>query len=93
MLEKLKSKWKVTTTQLVIILCTFALGGSLCGVLGKKILGLLAIDSKPLYLIAYIITITLLWPLCVIVVSIPFGQFSFFSNYLKKVKNRMFGKK
>jgi hypothetical protein len=93
MLEKLKTKWKVTTTQLVIILCTFAIGGSLCGYLGKRILGLFAIESKPLYVVAYIVMITLLWPLCVIGVSIPFGQFPFFSNYLKKVKNRMFGKK
>jgi hypothetical protein len=92
MLEKLKTKWKVTATQLVLILCTFALGGSCCGYLGRKILGLFSINNSFLYLFLYIVLITILWPLCVIIISIPFGQFAFFSNYLKKVKQRLFGK-
>ncbi len=37
----------------------------------------------------YIIVVTLLWPLAVLLVSIPFGQFRFFIGYLKKMGRRM----
>jgi hypothetical protein len=36
---------------------------------------------------------TILWPMAVIVVSIPLGQFAFFKNYLKKVWARISGGK
>ena len=36
MFEKLRQKWKVNVLQLVLILCTFAIGGSLTGFAGKK---------------------------------------------------------
>jgi hypothetical protein len=92
MLEKLKHKWKVNSTQLILILCTFALGGSSCGYLGRKVLKALQIENDIIYIFAYVIVITLLWPLCVLVISIPLGQFTFFANYLKKIKSKMFGK-
>jgi hypothetical protein len=36
MFEKLRQKWKVNVLQLVLILCTFAIGGSLTGYAAKK---------------------------------------------------------
>ena len=36
---------------------------------------------------------TLLWPLCVLMVSIPLGQFTFFKKYLLKILGRFSGKK
>jgi uncharacterized membrane protein YwzB len=91
MFEKLQKKWKVNTTQLFLILCTFALGGSACGYLGRKVLKALSIDNDIIYIFAYVIAITLLWPVCVLIISIPLGQFSFFSNYLKKIKSKILG--
>jgi hypothetical protein len=93
MLEKLKQKWKVTGPQLLLILITFALGGSLCGYAGKKIIGLLGIGSGALWVAVYIILITLLWPLCVLLISIPFGQFPFFRRYIQKIGRRFAGKR
>jgi hypothetical protein len=93
MFEKLQRKWGVNGLQLALILVTFALGGSLCGYAGKKLLGLLAIESRALWLIAYIILITLLWPLCVLLISIPLGQYHFFIRYIKKIGRRFAGKK
>lgn len=93
MLEKLKNRWGVNGIQLTLILLTFALGGSCCGALGRRILGLMPIDNTFLYTIIYIITITLLWPVCVILISIPLGQFSFFRNYLRKIFARLTGTK
>jgi hypothetical protein len=80
MLEKLKHKWKVNSIQLTLILCTFALGGSSCGYLGRKVLKALQIDNDIIYIFAYVI------------ISIPLGQFTFFANYLKKIKSKIFGK-
>ncbi|MFN5848201.1 MAG: DUF6787 family protein [Chitinophagales bacterium] len=90
MLDKLKTKWGVNNLNLFLILCTFALGGSLCGFLGRKVLGLIGLGKgEILYWPSYIFAMTLLWPLCVISVSIVTGQFKFFKNYLKKIFRRI----
>lgn len=89
MLERLKQKWKVNGWQLALILVTFALGGSLCGFLGRQILELFDIQENAVRIPLYILLVTLLWPICVIMISIPFGQFTFFKNYLRKIFSRM----
>ena len=93
MFEKLKIKWGVNGFQLFLILITFATGGSACGYLSRKVLGLCEIENKPAFVSLYILLITLLWPICVIIISIPLGQYRFFSGYLKRVGKRIFGKK
>ena len=89
MFERLQKKWRVDGLQLVLILCTFAIGGSLTGYSGKKLMNLLPIEQGALWLVVYILVVTLLWPLAVLLVSVPFGQFLFFTNYLRKMGNRM----
>ncbi len=93
MLEKLKQRWKVNGANLVLIILTFALGGSLCGYTGRKILELITIEKGAFWLIAYLILITLLWPFCVLLISVLFGQFSFFKKYLVRVWDRILGRK
>jgi len=88
MLKGLQKKWGVTPLSLVLILCTFAIGGSLSGYGPKTILPLLNIEKGFLYWVLYFVIVTLLWPLCVILVSIPLGQYKFFSGYLKKMGKR-----
>lgn len=85
MFDKLKKKWNVGLFQLILILCTFAIGGSLCGYVGRKIMLLLPIDKGVLWFIIYIVLITLLWPIAVLLVSVFFGQFRFFKTYLNKL--------
>jgi hypothetical protein len=89
MFEKLKQKWKVNMLQLVLILCTFAIGGSLTGFAGKKIMNLLPIGSDWLWAIIYILLVTIIWPMMVLLVSIPFGQFRFFSGYTRKLGEKV----
>jgi hypothetical protein len=94
MFDKLKNKWKVSGLQLGLIIATFAIGGSLTGFAGKKIMNLLAVQQDWLWAIIYIVLITILWPLAVLLVSIPFGQFSFFIKYIRKIGAKMgFGKR
>lgn len=89
MFDRLQKKWKVNGLQLALVLCTFAIGGSLTGYAGRKLMGFFAIGQSWLWVVLYILLVTLLWPLAVLLVSIPFGQFRFFINYLRKIGRRM----
>ena len=93
MFDKLKEKWKVSGARLFLILCTFAIGGSLCGYAARKLMDLMALEKGVIWYVVYIILVTLLWPVAVITVSVFFGQFRFFRNYLSRMAARMFGKK
>ncbi len=89
MFERLQKKWKVNGLQLALILCTFAIGGSATGFVGKKIMNVLAIQQDWLWAVIYILLVTIIWPLAVLIVSIPFGQFKFFTGYIKKMGEKM----
>lgn len=89
MFERLQKKWKVNGLQLTLILCTFAIGGSATGFVGKKIMNVLAIGQDWLWAVIYIVLVTLLWPLMVLLISIPFGQFRFFIVYIRKLGLKM----
>jgi len=89
MFEKLRKKWKVGGLQLTLILLTFAIGGTLTGFIGKKIMNFLAVQQDWLWAVIYILLVTVLWPLAVIIVSIPFGQFPFFIKYIKRIGAKM----
>jgi len=92
MFERLKKKWNVNGWRLLLILITFAIGGSLCGYGGKKFMSWMGIEEAWIYIPVYIVLVTLLWPICVLIVSIPFGQYKFFKSYLRKIF-RWFGKR
>ncbi|MBU6306456.1 MAG: hypothetical protein EBT80_08205 [Chitinophagales bacterium] len=89
MFSRLQEKWKVSGLRLVLILCTFAIGGSATGWVGKKIMNLLAIEQDWLWAVVYIVLMTVLWPLMVLLISIPFGQFNFFRNYIRKLGDKL----
>lgn len=93
MFQKLQRKWKVNSFSLLLILITFATGGSLCGYLGKMLLGYTGLEKNVLWFVLYIILVTLLWPACVLAISIPLGQFPFFKKYIVKIFSRIGGKK
>jgi len=92
MLKKLQQKWKVDGKNLILILISFALGGSVCARLGEKIIALFQLEKNFLWYFLYLIIVTILWPICVIVISIPFGQFVFFRSYVKKIFDKILGK-
>jgi hypothetical protein len=93
MFNRLQKKWKVNGWRLLLILITFALGGSITGFVGRRLMSFLEIEMVVLYIIVYILLITVLWPLAVLIVSIPFGQFFFFRNYILRLVNRLFNRK
>ena len=93
MFEKLKKHWGVDGFNLILILITFACGGSLCGYTARKLLLLINIEKGFIWILVYLLTATIIWPFAVLLVSVPFGQFNFFKGYLNKIKNRIGGQK
>ncbi|HEY0356871.1 MAG TPA: hypothetical protein VGC29_11730, partial [Flavisolibacter sp.] len=61
MFQGLQKKWGVSVGRLVLILVTFAVGGSLSGIVAKEIMSVLGIKSTVLYIPIYIIVVTLVW--------------------------------
>ena len=92
MFRRLKEKWGLSWPRFILVFTTFALGGSLCGYAGKRLMTLTSIEKGVFYYILYILLVTVIWPACVILVSIPTGQFPFFRNYLAKMWGRVNGR-
>jgi hypothetical protein len=78
MLQKLKQRWKVNNQDLLLVLSTFAIGGSLCGIVGRKVMLAIPVEGGFTWFVLYILLVSLLWPFCVLLISIPLGQFLFF---------------
>jgi len=89
MFQRLQQKWKVNGLQVLLILCTFAIGGSLTGFAGKKLMNILSIEERWLWVIIYIGVITILWPFSVLIVSLFFGQYRFFTKYIGRIGRRI----
>jgi len=93
MFDRLQKKWNVNGWQLLVILFIFALGGSVTGFVGRRLLSFFDIEVLVLDILVYFLLITIIWPLAVLAVSIPFGQFPFFKRYISRIGNRLFSKK
>ncbi|RYG00792.1 MAG: hypothetical protein EOO02_14165 [Chitinophagaceae bacterium] len=93
MFDGLQRKWGVSGFRFVLIFCIFAIGGSLTGFLARRIMPWFDIDNSVAYWIVYVIVVTLIWPFCILIVSLPFAQFPFFWNYEKKLWRRITGRK
>ena len=89
MFKYLQTKWKVSGLRLLLIIVTFAVGGSLWGYGSKKLIGLTNIDKGFLWILVYVATVSILWPIAVLLTSIPLGQFFFlrdiFAVFMKKL--------
>ena len=90
MLSRLQKKWKVGSWQLLVILLTFAIAGTLTGYVGRLLMKPLAAKiSTGLFLLIYIIVVALLWPFFVLLISLATGQFTFFRSYLLRMAHKI----
>ncbi|HMT35749.1 MAG: diacylglyceryl transferase [Bacteroidetes bacterium] len=92
MFEKLKQRWKVSGTQLFLILCVFAITGTTTAYISKAITSWVGLTvESPLWQRAGLRALVLIfgYQFIILLVSIPFGQFSFFWNYEKKILRKM----
>ena len=86
---RLQQKWKVNSIQLALILTTFAVGGSATGQAARLIMDLINPGEPWYWGLLYLLIVTALWPMMVLLVSIPLGQFRFFRNYISKLAGKL----
>lgn len=55
----------------------------------QKVMNVLQIQQDWLWAVVYILLVTIIWPMAVLIVSIPFGQFRFFINYIRKLGSKL----
>lgn len=89
MFQKLQKRWGISATRVVLVLCTFAIGGSFSGWAARSLMPFLELDKGPFYWLVYVVLVTLIWPMSVLMFSIVFGQFAFFKAYLGRMAKRM----
>lgn len=89
MFEKLKLKWKVESNlQLILILCTFAVTGTLTAYISGEITAWVGFTDQTFWLWKLLLRMSILifgYQVIILVVSFFFGQFRFFWNYEKKI--------
>ncbi|MEY4628349.1 MAG: hypothetical protein RLZZ595_675 [Bacteroidota bacterium] len=92
MLNKLQQKWNVSSLQLLLILCTFAVTGTTTAVISRYITGWVGFNESTFWLWKALLRIFMLvfgYQVVLMVVAFFFGQFPFFWNYEKKILRRM----
>ena len=90
MFHRLKQKWNVNGTQLILILCVFAITGTTTAWLTRSVTLWLQLDASSFWYWAIKIGILLFgYQVLILLFAIPFGQFNFFWNYEKKILQRM----
>ena len=95
MFEKLKAKWKVDGTQLFLILCTFAVTGTLTAWISRSLPGWLGFTDETHWgwkLLVRLIVLIFGYQVIILIVSVFFGQFKFFWNYEKKILRWLSGR-
>ena len=96
MFERLKKKWNVNGAQLFLILCTFAVTGTLTAYISRSITSWVGFNEETFWLWKALLRISILlfgYQVIILIVSFFFGQFPFFWNYEKKILRWMFGRK
>jgi energy-coupling factor transporter transmembrane protein EcfT len=95
MFEKLKAKWKVNGTQLFLILCTFAVTGTLTAWISRSITSWIGFTDQTHWgwkLLVRLIILIFGYQVIILIVSVFFGQFRFFWNYEKKILRWLSGR-
>lgn len=96
MFDRLKAKWKVSGPRLFLILCTFAVTGTLTAYISRSITSWVGFDEETFWLWKALLRIVVLlfgYQVIILIVSFFFGQFPFFWAYEKKILRWMFGRK
>jgi len=96
MFERLKAKWNVNGPQLFLILCVFAVTGTLTAYISRSITSWVGFNEDTFWLWKTLLRIAVLlfgYQIIILIVSFFFGQFPFFWNYEKKILRWMFGRK
>ncbi len=92
MLNKLQQKWNVSSKQLFLILCTFAITGTTTAYISRSITAWVGFNETTLWVWPFLLRLLILvfgYQIILMIVAFFFGQFKFFWNYEKKILRRM----
>lgn len=92
MFKRLQRHWKVNTTQLFLILCTFAITGTTTAYISRAITRWVGFNEQTWWLYKALLRASVLifgYQFIILIVAFFFGQFSFFWNYEKKILRRL----
>lgn len=90
MFKWLRHHWKVNNRDLFLILCTFAITGTLTAYISRQITGWLDIEKYTFWWWALkVIVLVFGYQVIILIVGFFFGQFKFFWRYEKKILRRM----
>lgn len=89
MFNKLKKHWEVKSYELLLILCTFAVTGTLTAWLSKKVAEWLFLDAYGFaWWASKVLVLIFGYQVIILIVGFCFGMFSFFWKYEKKILSR-----
>ena len=89
MLNRLKKHWKVNNNHLILILCTFAITGTITAWLSKKVAEWLLFDKYGFaWWSSKVLVLIFGYQVIILIVGCCLGMFSFFWNYEKKILRR-----
>ena len=92
MLKGLMERWKVNKTDLVLILCVFAITGTATAYISKVITGWVGFTDATHWAWKTALRLVVLifgYQAILLTVAFLFGQFSFFWRYEKKILQRL----
>lgn len=92
MFNKLQQKWNVTSIQLFLILCTFAVTGTTTAYISRVATTWVGFDDNTFWAWKLALRLSILifgYQIIILIVSFFFGQFRFFWNYEKKILRRL----
>lgn len=92
MFNKLQQKWKVSSSQLFLILCTFAVTGTTTAYISRSITSWVGFDAQTFWAWKLLLRMSILifgYQVIILIVAFVFGQFPFFWNYEKKILRRL----
>lgn len=95
-LERLQKRWKLQSlTQVVLVLCVFALTGFTVLFIKPILLGALGIERGSTWwmTILYLLVVFPLYLVLLLFYAFLLGQYKFFKAYVGKTVNRFRGKK
>jgi formyltetrahydrofolate-dependent phosphoribosylglycinamide formyltransferase len=92
MFKQLKRKWQVSTKQFILIICVFAITGTITAYLSRTISSWAGFDETTWWVWKVLLSLIVLifgYQVIILLVGYLFGQFAFFWNYEKKILTAM----
>jgi formyltetrahydrofolate-dependent phosphoribosylglycinamide formyltransferase len=94
MFEKLKKRWHLNDRDLILVFLVFAITGSLTAFFTRQITTWLLLDRGSfIYYVCKLGVLLIAYPILLLLISLPFGQFRFFLDFERRAWAQISGRK